>query len=49
MHPERTEEALRRVIEYCLKILRFEGRPSDDDIETCKKILNIIRETQNRK
>ena len=49
MQPERTEKALRRVIEYCIKILSYEGRPSDDEIETCKNILDIIRETQKDK
>jgi hypothetical protein len=44
-----SEEALRAVIAYCVKILNYEGRPSDESIDTCKDIMDIIREVQNKK
>lgn len=44
MKPEATERALKRVREFCERILGLEGRPSDEAIETAEKVLKIIRE-----
>lgn len=48
MQPESTERALKRVREFCERILRFEGKPSDEAIETCEEVLNIIQNELNK-
>jgi C4-type Zn-finger protein len=49
MRLDNIEEVLRRVREYCESLLRLEGRPSDDSIETAKEVLKLINLDVNKK
>lgn len=44
MNPNNSDLVLKRVIEYGNAIINNENCPSDDHVQTCEEILEIIRE-----
>ncbi|MEH6957757.1 hypothetical protein [Neobacillus drentensis] len=44
MSPDNVQKALDRVVSFCSGVVRLEGRPSDEAIEVCERILELIKE-----
>jgi hypothetical protein len=44
MTSDNAQSILDRVEEYCKGIIALKGRPSDDNIETAQKVLDIINQ-----